>query len=820
MAEASERILDRRIEEEMESSYIDYAMSVIVGRALPDVRDGLKPVHRRILYAMNESGMTPDKPYRKSARIVGDVMGKYHPHGDSAIYDTIVRMAQDFSLRYPLADGQGNFGSVDGDRAAAMRYTEVRLSKIATELLSDIDKKTVDFTPNYDDSLKEPVVLPAKLPNLLLNGSSGIAVGMATNMPPHNLIEVVDALNMVIADPETPVEELMEAIPGPDFPTGGFILGRSGIREAYSTGRGKVTLRAKAEIEEWGKRQRILVSELPYMVNKSRLIEFIADLVKDKKIEGISDLRDESDRDGMRIVIELKTNAPAEIVLNQLYKHTQMQTTFGIINLALIRGQPVVHTLKDLLGEYLTHRREVVTRRTQFELEKAEARAHILEGLRTALDSIDAVIKLIRASKNGEAAKEGLTLEFGLSLIQAQAILDMRLQRLTALEREKIDAEYAELQKKIEYYGKVLSDPQMVLEIIQTELSEIKEKYGDARRTEIVDGELGIEDEDLIPVEDMIVTITNTGYIKRVPIDTYRSQRRGGKGVIGMETKEEDFVEDLFVASTHDYVLFFTNQGKVHLLKVYRLPLTGRYSKGKAIVNLLELGEGEKVRATIPVSEFDPDHYLVFATKKGTVKKTDLSAYKRPRRGGIIAIKLDDDDELISVKLTDGSQDIFMATAKGKAIRFSETELRPIGRGTRGVRGMRLKKGDVVIGMGLAKDESQILTITENGFGKRTPVSQYTRIHRGGQGVINIITDDRNGRAVSTQEVTGDEEIMVTTLEGIMIRTRVSEISLVSRNTKGVRIMRLNKKDRVVAVAKILPENGEVEEEEEDAGSE
>ncbi len=820
MAEASERILDRRIEEEMESSYIDYAMSVIVGRALPDVRDGLKPVHRRILYAMNESGMTPDKPYRKSARIVGDVMGKYHPHGDSAIYDTIVRMAQDFSLRYPLADGQGNFGSVDGDRAAAMRYTEVRLSKIATELLSDIDKKTVDFTPNYDDSLKEPVVLPAKLPNLLLNGSSGIAVGMATNMPPHNLIEVVDALNMVIADPETPVEELMEAIPGPDFPTGGFILGRSGIREAYSTGRGKVTLRAKAEIEEWGKRQRILVSELPYMVNKSRLIEFIADLVKDKKIEGISDLRDESDRDGMRIVIELKTNAPAEIVLNQLYKHTQMQTTFGIINLALIRGQPVVHTLKDLLGEYLTHRREVVTRRTQFELEKAEARAHILEGLRTALDRIDAVIKLIRASKNGEAAKEGLTLEFGLSLIQAQAILDMRLQRLTALEREKIDVEYAELQKKIEYYGKVLSDPQMVLEIIQTELSEIKEKYGDARRTEIVDGELGIEDEDLIPVEDMIVTITNTGYIKRVPIDTYRSQRRGGKGVIGMETKEEDFVEDLFVASTHDYVLFFTNQGKVHLLKVYRLPLTGRYSKGKAIVNLLELGEGEKVRATIPVSEFDPDHYLVFATKKGTVKKTDLSAYKRPRRGGIIAIKLDDDDELISVKLTDGSQDIFMATTKGKAIRFSETELRPIGRGTRGVRGMRLKKGDEVIGMGLAKDEFQILTITENGFGKRTPVSQYTRIHRGGQGVINIITDDRNGRAVSTQEVTGDEEIMVTTLEGIVIRTRVSEISLVGRNTKGVRIMRLNKKDRVVAVAKILPENEEVEEEEEDAGSE
>jgi DNA gyrase subunit A len=818
MAEASEKILNRRIEEEMESSYIDYAMSVIVGRALPDVRDGLKPVHRRILYAMNEAGMTPDKPYKKSARIVGDVLGKYHPHGDTAVYDTIVRMAQDFSLRYPLVDGQGNFGSVDGDRAAAMRYTEVRLSKIATELLTDIEKDTVDFKPNYDDSLKEPIVLPAKIPNLLLNGSTGIAVGMATNMPPHNLTEVVNALNVFIADPETPVDELMETISGPDFPTGGYIMGRSGILEAYRTGRGKITLRAKADIDEGEKRQRILVSEIPYMVNKSRLIESIADLVKDKKIEGISDLRDESDREGMRIVIELKTNAQGDIVLNQLYKHTQMQTTFGIINLALTGGRPVVHTLKELLSAYLSHRKEVVTRRTEFELKKAEKRAHILEGLRTALDSIDAVIKLIRGSKNAEAAKEGLMDSFALTDVQAQAILDMRLQRLTALEREKIDSEYEELQKKIEYLRSVLADPQMVLDIIQTELSELKDKYGDTRRTEIVDGELGIEDEDLIPVEDMIVTITNTGYIKRVPIDTYRSQRRGGKGVIGMETKEEDFVEDLFVASTHDYVLFFTNLGKVHLLKVYRLPLTGRYSKGKAIVNLLELGEGEKVRATIPVSEFDPDQYLFFATKKGTVKKTDLSAYKRPRRGGIIAIRLDDDDELISVKLTDGDQDIFIATTKGKAIRFSEGELRSIGRGTRGVRGIRLKSGDEVIGMGLARDESQILTITENGFGKRTPMSQYSRIHRGGQGVINIITDERNGRAVSTQEVTGDEEIMVTTLEGIVIRTRVEEISLVSRNTKGVRIMRLNKGDRVVAVAKILSENGD-EEEEQDAGA-
>jgi DNA gyrase subunit A len=816
MAEAREKILNRRIEEEMESSYIDYAMSVIVGRALPDVRDGLKPVHRRILYAMNEAGMTPDKPYKKSARIVGDVLGKYHPHGDTAVYDTIVRMAQDFSLRYPLVDGQGNFGSIDGDSAAAMRYTEVRLSKIATELLTDIDKDTVDFTPNYDDSLKEPRVLPAKLPNLLLNGSSGIAVGMATNMPPHNLVEVVDALTRMIENPETPVEELMETIPGPDFPTGGFILGRSGILEAYRTGRGKITLRAKAEIEEGEKRQRILVSEIPYMVNKSRLIESIADLVKDKKIEGISDLRDESDREGMRIVIELKTNAQADIVLNQLYKHTQMQTTFGIINLALIKGQPVVHSLKDLLGEYLTHRKEVVTRRTKFELEKAEKRAHILEGLRTALDNIDAVIKLIRGSKNAEAAKKGLMKDFALTDVQAQAILDMRLQRLTALEREKIDTEYEELQKRIAHYREVLSNPQMVLDIIQGELTDLKDKYGDSRRTEIVEGELGIEDEDLIPVEDMIVTITNTGYIKRVPMETYRSQRRGGKGVIGMETKEEDFVEDLFVASTHDFVLFFTNLGKVHWLKVYRLPLTGRYSKGKAIVNLLDLGEGEKVRATIPVSEFDSDRFIFFATKKGTVKKTYLSAYSRPRRGGIIAINLDSDDELITVKLTDGTQHIFMATKNGKAIRFSETDVRPIGRGTRGVRGIRLKKGDEVIGMDLAIDDSQILTITENGFGKRTSVSQYRQIRRGGQGVINIITDDRNGKAVSTKEVSGDEEIMVTTLDGIVIRTRVSEISVVGRNTKGVRIMRLNEGDLVVAVAKILPENGD-EEEEQDA---
>jgi DNA gyrase subunit A len=809
MAEAREKVLTRKIEEEMQSSYIDYAMSVIVGRALPDVKDGLKPVHRRVLYSMHESGMTPDKPYKKSARIVGDVLGKYHPHGDTAVYDTMVRMVQDFSLRYPLVDGQGNFGSVDGDSAAAMRYTEVRLARIATEMLSDIEKDTVNFTPNYDESLKEPVVLPSRLPNLLINGSAGIAVGMATNMPPHNLSEVVDATIRFIDDPSSAVEDLMEVIPGPDFPTGGFICGRSGILEAYRSGRGKVTLRAKAEVVEVGGRERIIVTEIPYMVNKSRLIESIADLVKDKKIEGISDLRDESDREGMRIVIELKTTAQGDIVLNQLYKHTQMQTTFGIINLALVDGQPRVLPLTSLLENYVTHRKDVVTRRTKFDLQKAETRAHILEGLRIALDKISAVIKLIRGSKNAETAKKGLIDNFKLSAAQAQAILDMRLQRLTALEREKIDGEYDQLQKDIKGFREVLADPGKVLDIIKKELEDLKKRYGDERRTAIIEGVLGLEDEDLIPIEDMIVTITNTGYIKRLPVDTYRQQRRGGKGVIGMETKDEDFVEDLFVASTHDYILFFTDMGRVHWLKVYRVPMAGRYSKGKAVVNLLELGEGEKVRAAIPVKEFDPEHFVFFATKKGTVKKTALTAYSRPRRGGIIAIRLDEDDELISVKLTDGELDMFIATKHGKAIKFFEGDVRPIGRGTRGVRGIRLRKGDEVIGMDLAKEDSQILTITENGYGKRTPVSQYRKIRRGGYGVINIITDERNGITVDVKEVTGDEEIVVTTQAGIVIRTSVEGISIIGRNTKGVRIMRLNEGDSVVAVAKIIQEEEE-----------
>jgi DNA gyrase subunit A len=808
MAEAGENILTRRIEEEMKSSYIDYAMSVIVGRALPDVRDGLKPVHRRILYAMHDTGMTPDKPFKKSARIVGDVLGKYHPHGDTAVYDTIVRMVQDFSLRYPLIDGQGNFGSVDGDSAAAMRYTEVRLAKIAMEMLFDIDKETVDFTPNYDGSLNEPVVLPSKLPNLILNGTSGIAVGMATNMAPHNLSEVVDAITLLIDNPAATLEDIIEVLPGPDFPTGGFICGKGGVLESYRSGRGKIVLRAKSEIVEVGNRERIVVTEIPYMVNKANLIKTIADLVRDKRLEGISDLRDESDREGMRIVIEIKSGHMGEIVLNQLYKHSQMQTTFGVINLALVENEPKVLPLPDLLEHYLSHRKEVVTRRTEFELRKAEKRAHILEGLRTALGSISAIIKLIRGSKNPVEAKSELSENFGLSTEQAQAILDMRLQRLTALEREKIEEEYDRLQKDISRYKSVLSHPEKVLEIIKDELGEIKTRFGDERRSKILEDYFDLEDEDLIPVEEMIVTITNTGYIKRLSVDTYRSQRRGGKGVIGMETKEEDFVENLFVALTHDYLLFFTNLGKVHWLKVYRLPLTGRYSKGKAVVNLIELDEGEKVRAAIPISEFDSGRFVFFVTKKGTVKKTALSAYSRPRRGGIIAINLDSDDELISVKLTDGAKDIFIGTKKGKAIKFFEGDVRSIGRSTRGVRGIRLKGGDEVIGMDLARENSQILTITENGFGKRTSVARYKRIRRGGQGVINIVTDERNGNAVAIKDVNGDEELVVTTEMGIVIKTHVNQISVIGRNTKGVRIMKLNEGDNVVAVALIMPESG------------
>ncbi|MFQ6136159.1 MAG: DNA gyrase subunit A [Candidatus Hydrothermarchaeales archaeon] len=811
MAAKGETVIPRDIEEEMKASYIDYAMSVIVGRALPDVRDGLKPVHRRILYAMKEGGMTSDKPYKKSARIVGDVLGKYHPHGDVAVYDSIVRMVQDFSLRYPLLDGQGNFGSVDGDAAAAMRYTEIRLAKTAEEILEDIDKNTIDLVPNYDGSLQEPVILPSKFPNLLVNGSSGIAVGMATNIPPHNLGEVIDATIMQIDDPKASLGELMTVLKGPDFPTGGLIYGTGGIISAYATGRGLIKIRARSVIErKKDLRSRIIITEIPYQVNKTRIIESIADLVRNKKIEGIADLRDESDREGIRIVIELKKRVNAEIVLNQLYKHTQLETTFGVINLVLVGGEPKVLTLEQTISHFIDHRKKVVTRRTKFELRRAEERAHVLEGLMKALDKIDAVIKTIRSSKAAEEARKSLIKKFKLTGKQAKAILEMRLQRLTALEREKIEKEHAKLKKDIAMFKKILTSKEEKLKIIKNELLDIKSKYNDERRTEIVAGEIEIEDEDLIPVEDMVITITNTGYIKRLPADTYRKQRRGGKGIIGMETKEEDFVEDLFVASTHDYMLFFTDRGKVHWLKVYRIPAAGRYARGKAIVNLLKLGEDEKVTTTIPVKEFDESHYLIFATKKGIIKKTALSAYSNPRKTGIIAINLVEGDEVVSVRLTNGEQEVLIGTKKGKAIKFSEKDVRVVGRPARGVRGIKLRKGDRVIGMEIIREDASLLTITENGYGKRTALSGYRTQRRGGQGVINIITSDRNGDAVDIKMVEEEDELMVTSSGGIIIRIPVNAVSIIGRNTQGVRIMKMKEGDKVVAVARVISEdNGE-----------
>jgi len=800
-------IKQKDIVKEMRSSYLDYAMSVIVGRALPEVRDGLKPVHRRILYAMHEAGMLHNKPFKKSARIVGDVLGKYHPHGDVAVYDAIARMVQDFSLRYPLINGQGNFGSIDGDSPAAMRYTEVRMERIAEEILADIEKETVALAPNYDGSLKEPTVLPAKLPNLLVNGSSGIAVGMATNMPPHNLAEVVDAVVMQIDNPKVGMEELMTAIKGPDFPTGAIIHGIAGIRSAYLKGRGLIKIRAKAEIKERkGKGSRILVTEVPYQVNKSKLIEGIASLVREKKIEGIRDLRDESDREGIRIVMDLSTNANPEIVLNQLYKHTQMGSTFGVINLALVNGEPKVMDLKELITHFIAHRKDVVTRRTKFELKNAEKRAHILEGLRTALKNLNKVIKTIRGAKDVKVAQKALVKDFDLSREQAKAILEMRLQRLTALEREKIDKELKELLSRIEWLREVLAKEERKLEIIKEELLELKDRYGDERRTEIVEVGTEIEDEDLIPVEDMVIIITNTGYIKRISVDAYRMQKRGGKGVIGMETKEEDFVENLFIASTHDHVLFFTNKGRVYWKKVYMIVPGGRYSKGKALVNFLQLDSDERVTATIRVESFDEGHSLLFATKKGKVKKTTLSAYSRPRVTGIKAISLGDEDEVIGVKLTDGEQEILLATRKGKAIRFSEKDVRRMGRTAAGVRGIRLGKGDEVIAMEVPFAEASLLTITENGYGKRTRIEEYRLQGRGGKGVINIITSERNGVAVDIKEVTDGDELIVTSLEGIVIRLPASDISVIGRSTQGVRIMKLNEGDKVVAVAKIAPE--------------
>ncbi len=802
-----EKVVPVKIEDEMKRSYIDYAMSVIIGRALPDVRDGLKPVHRRILYAMQDLGLSSSRSYKKCARIVGEVLGKYHPHGDTSVYDALARMVQDFSLRYPLIDGQGNFGSVDGDSPAAMRYTEARLEKISEALLSDIDKETVDFVPNFDDSLEEPSILPGKLPNLLVNGSSGIAVGMATNIPPHNLGEVVDATVMLIENPDTPLSELMSVIKGPDFPTGAFILGQQGILSAYETGRGHVRIRARTTTEAERKKPRIIISELPFQVNKAKLIEAIADLVKDKKIEGISDLRDESDRDGMRVVIELKLNSVPEIILNQLYKHTQMETTFGIINLSIVDGEPKVLTLKETINEYIKHRVEVVTRRTQFELKKAEARAHILEGLKIALENIDAVIKLIKASKNPEKAKASLISKFKLTEVQAKAILEMRLQKLTGLERDKIDSELKELTEKIAWLKKILASEEEIMGIIKEELVGLKEKYGDERRTEIIEyeGELGIED--LIAEEEMMVTITATGYIKRLPSSAYRAQRRGGKGIIGMETKEEDAISDIFIASTHDYMLFFSTIGKVYWVKVYEIPQAGRYSKGKAIVNLLPVEEGERITANIPIKNFDDEHYLFMTTKNGTVKKTPLKAFSNPRKGGIKAIKLAEGNELVEVRLTNGSEEVMLASRYGKAIRFSEENVRSMGRTAAGVRGIRLREKDEVIGMSILKEDVTLLAVTENGFGKRTKHDDYPLHRRGGKGVINIIPSVRNGPVVGIVGVTEDNELMMTSAEGVVIRSPVKGISVIGRNTQGVTLMKLAKGDKVAAIAKVIVED-------------
>lgn len=802
------------IDDEMKRSYINYAMSVIVGRALPDARDGLKPVHRRILFAMKEAGITHDKSYKKSARVVGDVLGKYHPHGDTAVYDSIVRMVQTFSLRYPLIDGQGNFGSIDGDQAAAMRYTEVRMDKIAEEMLTDIEKETVSFRPNYDGSMEEPEVLPAKLPNLLINGSTGIAVGMATNMAPHNIREVIDGTLMLIENRETTIPELMTAIKGPDFPTAAHILGTAGIKSAYMTGRGSVKIRAVAEIQELKKdREQIIVTELPYQVNKARMIENIALLAREKTIVGISDLRDESDRDGIRVVIELSRDTNPKVILNQLYKHTQMETTFGIINLALVDGRKTKElNLKEILVIYLDYRMEIIQKRTLYDLRKSQERAHILDGLKIALDNIDSVVALIKGSANADEAKQGLMDNFALDEVQSKAILEMRLQRLTGLETRKIIEELEGLIKLIGELRKILESDELKYEIIRNELLELKEKYGDARRTKIVHDATEVMDEDLIPEEDVVVTITDGGYIKRIPLDTYTMQRRGGRGIIGMEMKEEDFVENLFISSTHNYILFFTNLGRLYWQKVYEIPEGSRQSRGKAIVNLLELQEGEMVNAMIPVKKFAEDRYLLMATKAGTIKKTPLSEFKNPRKAGIIAVSLDDGDELVKVLLTDGKKEVVMVSKKGKAIRFSEEDVRPMGRTARGVRGMTLDgPDDEVVSVDIVDETTTLLTVTENGFGKRTEYSQYPAHRRGGKGVITIITNIRNGAVSKVKSVAEDDELMFTSSDGIIIRIPAKEISVQGRNTQGVRVMNMKSGDKVVGVARI--KSGEAEKE-------
>ncbi|NLK20570.1 MAG: DNA gyrase subunit A [Epulopiscium sp.] len=810
-----DKIIPIEIQEEMKKSYIEYAMSVIVSRAIPDVRDGLKPVHRRILYAMNELRLSPDKSYKKSARIVGETMGKYHPHGDSSIYDAMVRMAQDFSIRYPLVDGHGNFGSVDGDSAAAMRYTEARLSKISMELLSDIERETIDYRPNFDESLNEPVVLPSRFPNLLVNGSSGIAVGMATNIPPHNLREVINGVvkiidNYVNEDRETDIEELLDIIKGPDFPTGASILGRKGIEEAYRTGRGRIKVRAIAEIEQMSSnKQRIIVTEIPYMVNKARLIEKIADLVKDKKIEGISDLRDESDRTGMRIVIEIKKDHNGNVVLNQLYKYTQMQDVFGINMLALVNNEAKTLNLKEMLIHYLNHQKDVITRRTQFDLRKAEERSHILEGLRIALDNIDEVISIIRNSPNTQEAKQRLMDSFSLSEKQSQAIVDMRLRSLTGLEREKIEEEYRELQEIIKELRAILGDEKRLYGVIKEEILIVLQKYGDERRTkfEIDEGEIDLED--LITEETNVITMTHLGYIKRLPLNTYRSQNRGGRGIIGMQTREEDFVEDLFITSTHNYILFFTNKGKVYRIKTYEIPESSRTARGTAIINLLQLDGNEKVTAAIPVKEYKEGTYLLMVTKEGIIKKTSIMEYQNIRKGGLNAIHLREEDELIQVKNIEGDESIFVGTRNGQGIVFSVKDVRAIGRTGMGVKAMNLNRGDEVIGAGLSSEGRDILFVTSKGLGKRTDIKEFNIQKRGGKGVKTYRLAEKTGTIIGIKMVSEDEEILLITSEGIIIRMHASQISKTGRVTQGVKLMNLENEESVVSVAKVIEEEEE-----------
>ncbi|MBS3782472.1 MAG: DNA gyrase subunit A [Candidatus Thermoplasmatota archaeon] len=820
--EIADEVYTRDLEEEMEDSYINYAMSVIVGRALPDVRDGLKPVHRRILYSMRQEGLSSNKSHKKSARVVGDVLGKYHPHGDQAVYDALVRMSQDFSLRYPLVDGQGNFGSLDGDEPAAMRYTETRLEEMAEDLMEDLDKETVEFRDNYDGSLEEPVVMPSKLPNLLLNGASGIAVGMSTNVPPHNLNELVGAIKLLIDQPECEITDLMEELPAPDFPTGGIIYGYNGVYNAYKEGRGKIKIRAKTKIEDLrGQRKRIVLNEIPYQVNKSKLVESIASLVNDDVISEISDLRDESDRDGVRVVIDLKRGVIPDVVLNKLFKHTQMEVTFGVINLALVDDEPQVLNLKETLQHFIDHRVDVITRRTKYELDKAQDRAHILEGLLTALDNLDKVISIIRSSEEQSKAKDRLMSEFLLSDDQAQAILDMRLRRLTGMERDKLQTEYEELQEDIKEYKEILGDEGRILKIIENELDEMAEKYGDERRTEINKEAEDLETEDLIPEEELVITLTQRGYIKRTPVETYKKQRRGGVGLIGMDTKEQDHVVDLFVTNSHDYLLFFTDKGRVYWLKAYKLPKGSRRSQGRPIVNMLpRLDDDENIEDLIPVSEFSEEEYLLFATKKGKIKRTSLADYSNPRVTGIWAIKLRDDDELVETRLSDGSKDVMLATKNGQAIRFDEEDVRSTGRYTMGVIGASLEDDDEVVSMTLVNDEDTLLTLTEKGYGKRCDVENYRKTNRGAKGVITMKTVERNGKVVCARRVEDDEEIVLLSRKGMIIRTRAGDISKQGRNTMGVKVMNLKEDDRLKAMSKVVSEEKEKEIIEEDTSSE